>query len=106
MASRDAAEQLPRGFTGGFAADIPQSHVDGSNGIDDRAWSAVHAADVQFLPKAFGIERIFADEHFLQAKAHEVLGASMQARAIQGLTSLSPMPVMPSSVWTNMTMSS
>ena len=68
-----AAEQLPRGFTGGFAADIPQSHVDGSNGIDDRAPSAVHAAaDVEFLPKAFGIERIFADEHFLQAKAHGV----------------------------------
>ena len=68
-----AAEQLPRWFTGGFASDIPQGHVDGSNGIDDRAPSAVHAAsDVEFLPKAFGIERIFADEHFLKAKAHGV----------------------------------
>jgi hypothetical protein len=35
-----------------------------------------------------------------------VLGASMQARAIQGLTSVSPIPVIPSSVWTKTTMSS
>ena len=35
-----------------------------------------------------------------------VLGASMQARAIHGLTSLSPTPVIPSSVCTNTTMSS
>ena len=76
------AEQLPRGFTGGFAADIPQGHVDGSNGIDDRAPSAVHAAsDVEFLPKAFGIERIFADEHFLKAKAHGVGAGCLDAGA-------------------------
>src|SRR5437588_2737498 len=35
-----------------------------------------------------------------------VLGASMQALAIQGFTSVSPMPVIPSSVWTKTTMSS
>ena len=32
--------------------------------------------------------------------------ASMHARAIQGLTSLSPMPLTPSSVWISTTMSS
>ena len=32
--------------------------------------------------------------------------ASMQARAIHGLTSLSPMPLTPSSVWISTTMSS
>ena len=35
-----------------------------------------------------------------------VPGASMQARAIHGLTSVSPMPTRPSSVWTSTTMSS
>ncbi len=35
-----------------------------------------------------------------------VPGASMQARAIQGLTSVSPIPVTPSSVWISTTMSS
>jgi hypothetical protein len=35
-----------------------------------------------------------------------VPGASMQARAIHGLTSLSPIPVTPSSVWISTTMSS
>ena len=71
--ARGAAKQLPGGFVGGLASDVPQGHVDGTDGIDDRAPSAVHAAaDVEFLPKSFGIERIFADEHFLKAKAHGV----------------------------------
>ena len=77
MASRGCRQQLPGGLVGG-CLDVPQRHVDGSNGIDDRAPSAVHAAaDVEFLPKAFGIERIFADEHF-KAKAHGV-GAGLDA---------------------------
>ncbi len=77
-----AAEQLPSGFTGGFASDVPQGHVDGSNGIDDRAASAVHAAaDVELLPQMLGVERVFADEHFLKAKAHGVGAGSLDAGA-------------------------
>jgi len=80
--ARGAAEQLPDGFVGGFAADIPQGHVDGANGVDDSAASAVHAAaDVELLPKALGVERVFADEHFLEAKAHGVGTGCLDAGA-------------------------
>ena len=76
------AEQLPRGFAGSFAADIPQGHVDGADGVDDGAASAVHAtADVELLPEALGVERVFADEHFPEAKAHGVGAGRLDAGA-------------------------
>ena len=102
-----AVKQLPGRFVGGFAR---MSHSAMS-----MAPMALMTAPVgrscscrrRVFAKAFGIKRIFADEHFpTLGPAEWVLGASMQARAIHGLTSLSPMPVMPSSVWTNTTMSS
>ena len=78
--ARGAAEQLPGGFVGGLAADIPQGHVDGADGVDDGAASAVHAAaNVELLPKALGVEWIFADEHFPEAKAHGVGAGRLDA---------------------------
>ena len=80
--ARGAAEQLPDGFIGGLAADIPQGHVDGADGVDDGAASAVHAApNVELLPKALGVEWIFADEHFPEAKAHGVGAGCLDAGA-------------------------
>lgn len=76
------AEELPDGFAGGFASDVPKGHVDGADGVDDGAASAVHAtANVHFLPKSLGVERVFADEHFLEAKAHGVGAGGLDAGA-------------------------
>ena len=33
--ARGAAKQLPSGFVGGFASDVPQGHVDGTDGVDE-----------------------------------------------------------------------
>ena len=80
--ARGAAKQLPSGFVGGFASDVPQGHVDGTDGVDDGAASAVHAAaDVELLPEMLGVERVFADEHFLKAKAHGVGAGGLDAGA-------------------------
>ena len=60
--ARGAAEQLPGGFVGGLASDVPQGHVDCTDGVDDGAAPAVHAAaDVELLPEAIGVEWVFAD---------------------------------------------
>ena len=78
--ARGAAKQLPGGFVGGFASDVPQGHVDGTDGVDDGAASAVHAAaDVELLPQMLGVERVFADEHVLEAKAHGVGAGGLDA---------------------------
>ena len=75
-----AAEELPDGFAGGFASDVPKGHIDGADGVDDGAASTVHAtANVHFLPKSLGVERVFADEHVLEAKAHGVGAGGLDA---------------------------
>ena len=78
--ARGAAEELPRRFAGGFALDIPKSHIDGADGVDDRAASSIHAAsDVKFLPQPLGIEWVLTNKHFLEAKTHGVCAGSLDA---------------------------
>ncbi len=73
---------MPSGFVGGLASDVPQGHVDCADGVDYGAASSVHAtAYVHFLPKSLGVERVFADQHFLEAKAHGVGAGGLDAGA-------------------------
>src|SRR5207244_5645899 len=50
-------EKFPAWLAGGFAADIPERHVDRTERTDKRATAAVHrAASIKFLPNPFRLE--------------------------------------------------
>ncbi len=58
-------------------------------------------------PRRPVVERVNADQHLAEPAIHRVgPGDSMQARATQAVRSVSPIPVIPSSVCTSATMSS
>ena len=80
--ARVFAHQLIARHAGGFATDIPQGHVDRAHGVDDRAAPAVHTtADIKLFPEALRVERVFADEHFLEAEAHRVRAGRLNTGA-------------------------
>jgi hypothetical protein len=95
-----AAEQLMAWLPQRLAAEVVESDVEGSEGVDHRAAPAVHRrADVELVPQALDVSGSSPISISLNPRPIVcVPGASMQARPIHGLTSLSPTPVIPSSV--------
>ena len=52
---------------------VPEGHVEGTHGGDRHARATkVHGVAIHLLPKAFGFERVFADQQFTQAASDVV----------------------------------
>src|SRR5437016_6041234 len=68
-----ASEQPMDGLLEKLSLQIPHSHVDGAHGADGhRAATEIHRASIHFLPKTFGLQRVFADQYFTQTAGNVV----------------------------------
>ena len=75
MALVAAAEQIAERNAERLALDVPEGDVDAADGVDHRAAAAeIDGGLVHLAPEPLDIERVLADQHFLQAD-HDGVGA-------------------------------
>ena len=67
------AEEFPDGQSERLALDVPERHVDAAHGVDaDAPSSGVDVGAVHLVPKVFGLEGVFAQDDFPQARGRGV----------------------------------
>ena len=75
------SEQLPRRHALGLPGDVPERHVDRTEGVDERTASPGHGrADVQLVPAGLRVGRIHPDHELTEASIHRVGPGRLDAR--------------------------